>query len=71
MSNQPSSGMSSVQKSAAVKQAKAGKDFGKKNVAGKTGFKAVEDKAAAKYGSTAAGKKVAGAVFWKQKKRES
>lgn len=51
-----------------VKDALAGKDVGKKNVPGKTGFKAVQDKAAKEYGSEAAGKKVAGAVFWKKAK---
>lgn len=52
-----------------VKQAKKGKDFGKKNVAGKTGFKAVEQKAAAEYGSDEIGKKVAGKIFWEKVKR--
>lgn len=51
-----------------VKDARAGKDVGKKNVPGKTGFKAVEAKAAKEYGSEEAGKKVAGAVFWKKAK---
>lgn len=49
--------------STAAKKARKGVDMGKKNVPGKTGFKAVAAKAAAKYGSAAAGKKVAGAVF--------
>lgn len=47
------------------KAARAGKDVGKKNVPGKTGFAAVAAKAGAKYGSAAAGKRVAGAVFQK------
>lgn len=51
-----------------VKAARSGKDVGKKNVPGKSGFKAVEDNAAKEYGSEAAGKKVAGAVFWKKAK---
>lgn len=58
-----------VSRSSIVKQAKKGKDFGKKNVPGKTGFKAVQDKAAAEYGSEEAGKRVAGAVFWNKVKR--
>lgn len=57
--------LSSAKKSKVVKQAKKGHDFGKKNVPGKIGFNAVEEKAEKEYGSAAAGKKVAGAVFWK------
>lgn len=54
-----------LKRSRLVKEARKGKDFGKKNVSGKTGFKSVEDKAAKEYGSKKAGEKVAGAVFWK------
>lgn len=43
------------------------KDLGKKNVPGKTGFKAVAGKAAAEYGSKDAGARVAGAVLKKMK----
>lgn len=57
-----------MSKSAAAKKAIAGKDMGKKNVPGKTGFKAVTAKATKEYGSSAAGKKVAGAVFQKMRK---
>ena len=45
--------------------ARKGKDVGKKNVPGKTGFAAVAAKAGNEYGSAAAGKKVAGAIFQK------
>lgn len=48
-----------------AKQAKAGHDFGKKNVKGKTGFQAVENKAAKEYGSKEAGKRIAASIFWK------
>lgn len=44
-----------------------GKDLGKKNVPGKSGFKAVANKAAAEYGSKSAGKRVAGAVLAKMR----
>jgi hypothetical protein len=33
------------------------------------GFKKIEDKAAKEYGSVEAGKKVAGAMFWKKAKK--
>lgn len=65
----PSAGVSDADKSADVKAAKKGKDFGKKNMAGKAGFQAVEQKADKEYGSAKAGKKVAGAVFWKSQKK--
>lgn len=42
-------------------------DFGKRNNGKTTGFNAVAKKAGARYGSTAAGKRVAGAVFQKMK----
>jgi len=50
--------------STAAKQARAGKDMGKPG----KGFKKVEAKAAAEYGSKEAGKRVAGAVFQKMRK---
>lgn len=49
-------------------KARAGMDLGKKNKKG-VGFKAVAAKAAKKYGSMAIGKKVAGAMFQKMKKK--
>lgn len=55
-------------KSAAAKKAVRGVDMGKKNVPGKTGFKTVAAKATKQYGSAAAGKKVAGAVFQAMRK---
>lgn len=60
----PSAGMSKSAKSADAKDAAAGKDMGGK---GKN-FNKIADKAAAEYGSKAAGKKVAGAVFWNKMK---
>jgi hypothetical protein len=45
-----------------VKEAEHGHKFAKKKA---NSFKNVEAKAAKEYGSEAAGKKVAGAVFWK------
>ena len=54
-----------MSRSTAVKQARAGKDMGKK---GKM-FKKIEAKATKQYGSKARGKKVAGAVFWKKQKK--
>lgn len=54
-----------MSKSQAAKKAKAGKDLGKK---GKN-FNKIAAKAGKKYGSAAAGKKVAGAIF--QKKRRA
>jgi hypothetical protein len=59
-----------AKRSKIVKEAKEGHDFGKKNVKGESGFKAVEDKAAKEYGSKEAGKKVAGAAFWKQRAKK-
>lgn len=50
--------------SAAAKAARAGKDLGKK---GKN-FKKIESKAAAEYGSEAAGERVAGAIFQKMRR---
>lgn len=57
--------MAKLTRSQAAKQARAGKDMGKK---GKN-FKKIADKAAKKYGSKERGKKVAGAVFWKMQKK--
>lgn len=49
------------QRSNIAKQARAGKDLGKK---GKT-FDTIASKAAKKYGSAEAGKRVAAAAMWK------
>lgn len=58
--------MNKAQRSAIVKKAVAGKDIGKK---GKN-FEKIAEKAAAKYGSKEAGKRVAGAIlFGKVKKK--
>lgn len=56
--------MAKMSASQAAKQARAGKDMGKP---GKN-FQKIEDKAAAEYGSKAAGKRVAGAIFQKERK---
>ena len=61
----PSSGLTKKQKSSTAQSAKAGKDIGKK---GKM-FDKVAAKAAKKYGSAEAGKRVAAAAMWKNKKR--
>lgn len=58
--------LNKAKRSKIVKEAKAGKDFGKQNVKGKTGFQSVVDKATKEYHSEEQGKKVAGAIFWKQ-----
>ena len=60
----PSSGLSKEKKSAIVKQAKKGKDFGKKG----KGFKDVVSKA--KKSGAEDPEAVAGAAFWKNIKRE-
>jgi hypothetical protein len=57
-----------MSKSTYAKKARAGKDMGKKNVPGKTGFKTVASKAAKEYGSKEAGERVAGAVANKMRK---
>jgi len=62
----PSKGLSKKKKTAVVKAAKSGKDIGKK---GKN-FKKVAKKAAKKYGSEEAGKRVAAAALWKGIKRK-
>ena len=54
-----------MSKSQAAKKAKSGADMGKK---GKN-FKKVAAKAAKEYGSAAAGKRVAGAVFQKMRRK--
>lgn len=59
--------MNAKKRSTIVKEARSGKDFGKKNVKGKTGFSAVANKAGKEYGSKEQGKKVAAAIFWKQR----
>lgn len=63
----PSAGLTKAQRSRAVKQARKGKDMGKK---GKN-FKKIERKAAKRYGSKKAGERVAGAVFWKNQRRKA
>ena len=65
MKKKPSAGLSAKQKNATVKAARKGKDIGKK---GKN-FSKIASKAAKKYGSKAAGERVAGAILWKNKKR--
>ena len=57
--------MNKAQRSAVVKKAVAGKDIGKK---GKN-FEKIAEKAAAKYGSMEAGKRVAGAIMFGKKKK--
>ena len=57
--------MNKAQRSAIVKKAVAGKDIGKK---GKN-FEKIAEKAAAKYGSKEAGKRVAGAILFGKKKK--
>ena len=57
-----------MSKSKAAKEAHEGKDMGKKNIKGKTGFDTVASKAAKEYVSEEAGEKVAGAVFQKMRK---
>ena len=61
MAKKPSSGMSKAAKASSVKQARSGKDMGKK---GKN-FSKIAASAAKKYGSKEAGQRVAGAIFWK------
>lgn len=58
MNNKPGT---KKQRSAIAKKASAGKDLGKK---GKT-FDTIAKKAAKKYGSAEAGKRVAAAAMWK------
>jgi len=62
----PSKGLTKKKKSAIVKKAKKGEDIGKKG----KGFEKVAKKAAKKYGSEEAGKKVAAAAMWKNIKRK-
>lgn len=61
----PSKGLSKAKKSAVVKKARAGKDIGEK---GKN-FKKVAAKASKRYGSKAAGERVAAAAMWKNMKK--
>jgi len=61
----PSAGLSKKEKKTTAKKAAAGKDIGKP---GKN-FAKVAAKAAGKYGSAAAGKRVAAAAMWKNIKR--
>lgn len=58
-----------MSKSTFAKKAQAGVDMGKPNVAGKTGFNTVAQKAAAEYGSAEAGKRVAGAIANNMRKK--
>jgi hypothetical protein len=53
-----------LSKATAAKEAKSGKDMGKKG----KGFEKVEEKAEKEYGSKDAGKRVAGAMFQKMRK---
>ncbi len=62
----PSAGLTKDEKSAVVKDAKAGKDIGK---SGK-GFEKVADKAAKEYGSKEKGEKVAAAAMWKSQAKK-
>jgi len=64
-------GLSAKKRSKIVKEAEHGHDFGKKDVKGKTGFKAVEEKADKEYGSKKAGEKVAGSIFWKERAKDA
>lgn len=61
----PARGLSKKKRTSVVKAARAGKDIGKK---GKS-FAKVAAKAARKYGSAEAGRRVAGAAMWKNIKR--
>lgn len=61
-------GLSAKKRSNIAKEAHEGHDFGKKDVKGKTGFKAVEEKVDKEYDSKKAGEKVAGSIFWKGRK---
>jgi len=63
--DKPSSGLSKKKKSKIAKDAKAGKDIGKKG----KGFKKVAAKAAKRYGSKEAGDRVAAAAMWANAKR--
>ena len=65
MSTHPSAGMSKEKKSAVAKKARAGGDIGKP---GKK-FAEVAAKAAKRYGSEEAGKRVAAAAMWKNMKK--
>ena len=55
-----------AQRSAIAKQARAGKDMGKKG----KGFKKVEEAAMKQYGDKETAKKVAGAAFWKSQTKK-
>ena len=63
--DKPSDGLSKAKKSKIAKKAQSGDDIGKKG----KGFAAVAAKAAKRYGSEEAGKKVAAAAMWKNAKR--
>jgi hypothetical protein len=57
--------LTKAKKSALVKKAHKGKDMGKK---GKN-FSKIAEAAGKKHGSKEAGKRVAGAIFWKKAKK--
>ena len=57
----PSAGLTKKERSRLVKRARRGEDLGKR---GKT-FKKIERKAARRYGSKEAGRKVASAAMWR------
>ena len=61
----PSDGLSKEKKSKIANKARKGGDIGKKG----KGFDAVAAKAAKRYGSEEAGKRVAAAAMWKNAKR--
>ena len=61
----PSSGLTSAQKSSVVSSARKGKDLGKK---GKR-FAEIASKAAKRYGSEDAGRRVAASIMWKSRRR--
>jgi len=61
--------LSKAKRSTISKEAKKGKDFGKKNNKN-TGFDSIVRKAAKEYGSEEEGKKVAAAAFWKQQAKK-
>lgn len=54
-----------LSKANAVKEARKGKDMGKKG----KGFEKIEKKATKEYGSKEAGEKVAGSIFQKMRKK--
>lgn len=59
--------LTKAKRSKIVKEAHAGKDFGKKNKGKNTGFKSVVSNAMKEYHNKAEADRVAGSVFWKQR----